>query len=112
MSEPGLPRLNRDQAAALTSLVGIGCKSRDTVLGLSAVRRVKQLAYLFVSVDTAPGTVGQLAQLERQGTRLYLVDGMEALTRSCGRPDVLIVGIKPGGLAEGIGGRLQRAGAP
>ena len=108
MSDTEPPRLNRDQAAALTSLVGIGCKSRDTVLGLSAVRRVKQLAYVFVSVSTAAGTVRQLAALAQGGTQLFLVQEMEALTRSCGRPDVLVVGIKPGGLARGIAGRLER----
>ena len=59
--------LDQAAAAAISSLIGIGCQSGDTVMGLSAVRRVRKLAYLFASPDLAAGTWKELGRRRRVG---------------------------------------------
>ena len=99
--------LDRAAAAAISSLIGIGCQSGDTVMGLSAVRRVRKLAYLFASPDLAAGTWKELGRRRRAGTRLFRVADFPRLTAAAGRGDLSVVGVKPGGLAAGIAERLE-----
>ena len=98
--------LDQAAAAAVSSLIGIGCKSGDTVMGLSAVRRARKLAYLFASPDLAAGTWKELGRRRRAGTRLFRVADLSRLTAAAGRGDLSVVGVKPGGLAAGIAARL------
>lgn len=106
MSEPDLPQLDDVRARALASLLGIGCRSGDTVVGLSAVRRAGKLAYVFLSGDLAQRTLRELAGLQMQGTRVFQVVPIQALTRAFGREDAQVVGVKCGDLARGLEKRL------
>ena len=99
--------LDGPAAEAISSLIGIGCQSGDTVMGLSAVRRVSKLAYLFASPDLAAGTWKELWRRRRAGTRLFQVADLSRLTAASGRVDLSVVGVKPGGLAAGIAARLE-----
>ncbi|MCY3761323.1 MAG: hypothetical protein OXH50_08730 [Gemmatimonadetes bacterium] len=99
--------LGQAAAAAVSNLIGIGCQSGDTVMGLSAVRRVRKLAYLFASPDLAAGTWKELGRRRRSGTRLFRVADLPRLTAAAGRGDLSVVGVKPGGLAAGIAERLE-----
>ena len=99
--------LDQAAAAAISSLIGIGCQSGDTVMGLSAVRRVSKLAYLFASPDLAAGTWRELGRRRHEGTRLFRVADLSRLTAASGRVDLSVVGVKPGGLAAGIAARLE-----
>jgi hypothetical protein len=92
--------------AQVAPLLGIGCRSGDVVLGLSAVRRVRKLAFVLVSQTVSAGTVRQLMLLTRQGTKVYIVDAMEVIHQRLGRPDIAVIGIKPGALAQGVGKQL------
>ncbi len=76
-------------------------------MGLSAVRRVPKLAYLFASPDLAAGTWKELGRRRRSGTRLFRVADLPRLTAAAGRGDLSVVGVKPGGLAAGIAERLE-----
>jgi len=97
---------------AVAPLIGIGCKSGDTVAGLSGVRRTRGLALVFVDAGLSPGTVAELRQLERHGTRVLEVAFLRDLTTRMGREDLSVVGIKRGSLADGIEQKLvQAAGA-
>ena len=99
--------LDEAAVAAISRLIGIGCQSGDTVMGLSAVRRVRQLACLFASTDLAAGTWRELGRRRRTGTRLFRVADLSSLTAAAGRGDLSVVGVKPGGLAAGIAARLE-----
>ena len=98
--------LDSEAASALASLVGIGCQSGDTVMGLSAVRRARELAFVFADEALAQGTLGELSRLRSSGTRVYRVTPLRLLTAAAGREDVLVVGIKPGSLADGIAKKM------
>ena len=101
-----IPELDSQLAAQLASLVAIGCKSGDTVVGLSAVRRTRGLAYVLVDAGLAEGTVRELARLQKWGTRLFRVASLSDVTRAFGREEVRVIGVKRGSLAQGIAGRL------
>ncbi|MYF92090.1 MAG: hypothetical protein F4049_00745 [Gemmatimonadetes bacterium] len=105
MSEQELPHLN--PTAQLSSLLGIGCRSGATVVGLSAVRRAKKLAFVFASSSLAERTLRELARLEREGTRVFQVQPMEALTQSFGREDAHVIGVLRGDLARGLAKHLK-----
>ena len=75
-------------------------------MGLSAVRRVSALAFLFVAADIAPGTQRELANRGRAKTQLFSVSDMSQLSSLAGRDDVSVLGIKPGSLAQGIASKL------
>ena len=100
--------LDGDAAASLASLVGIGCQSGDTVMGLSAVRRTRELAFVFADAGVADGTMAQLARLQRMGTRVYRVSPLSEMTQKAGRGDVSVLGVKRGSLADGIGKKLVK----
>lgn len=102
-----LPELDPQAVARIAPLVRIGGKSGDTVCGLSAVRRARELAYVFVDAGVAEGTV---RQLRRQGAQVWVARAWEELAGSLGRAEVLVLGIKAGPLAEGIARRLAESG--
>ncbi len=105
MSERVLPRL--DPSARLSALLGIGCRSGATVVGLSAVRRARLLAFVFASSELAPRTLRELARLERGSTRVFQVQAMEVLTQRFGREDAQVVGVLRGDLARGLAKLLK-----
>ena len=100
-----LPLLADASARALASLLGIGCRSGDTVVGLSAVRRTAGLAFVFASSGLAERTLRELAG--KPGVRVYQLVEMQHLTRAFGREDAQVVGVKRGYLAHGLTKRLK-----
>ena len=98
--------LDAPAARSLTPLVGIGCRSGDTVLGLSAVRQTRRLAYVLVDGALSRGTMAEIARLRRFGVRIFKIGHLSVLTRMIGREDVKVVGIKSGHLARGIEKKL------
>ena len=102
--------LTAQQVCNVSSLVGIGCKSGDTVTGLSGVRRTRGLAVVFVAVSLSDNTRSELNRLQHRGTQVYSVDDMDEFTAVMGRL-VRVVGIKKGSLADGIAGKLSGAEA-
>lgn len=108
MSE--LPQLGRAAARAIAPLVGIGGKSGDTVVGLSALRRSRPVAYVFAAPGLSAGTLRELAGWRGEGTRVYRVETWSDLAGPTGREDALVIGVKPGTLAEGLERRLQGLG--
>ena len=106
-----IPDLDAGAAAQLASLVAIGCRSGDTVLGLSGVRRARALAFVLVDSGLAPGTQRELAGLQGGGTRVFRVSDLGPVRQACGRPDVMVIGIKAGNLARGLAARLDAASA-
>ena len=109
LSEPTLTLLDEARARSLSPLLGIGCRSGDTIVGLSAVRRAAKLAFVFASGELAPRTLRELTGLAGGGTRVYQVTKISALTRSFGREDAQVVGVVPGDLARGVNQRLEVA---
>ena len=105
MSEQDLPHLN--PSAQLSALLGIGCRSGATVVGLSAVRRAKRLAFVFASSQLAQRTLRELARLERRGTRVFQVQTMEVLTQGFGREDAQVIGVLRGDLARGLAKHIE-----
>ena len=103
------PALSEAQVTAIAPLIGIGGKSGDTVAGLSAVRRQRRLAFVFVGAGVSANTVGELRRRERQGTRLLQVADMDRLTGPLGRIDVTVLGVREGSLAAGIEKKLASA---
>ena len=108
----GVVQLTSGDAVAVAPLIGIGCKSGDTVAGLSGVRRTRGLALVFVDAGLSPGTVAELRQLERHGTRVLEVPSLSDLTTCMGREDLSVVGVKRGSLATGIEQKLAQAASP
>ncbi len=101
-----MTELDGEAASALAPLVGIGCQSGDTVMGLSAVRRARRLAFVFADSALAEGTLGELGRLRASGTRVYRVTPLRLMTAVAGREDVLVLGITPGSLADGIASKV------
>lgn len=103
--------LDAPAAKAIAPLVGIGGKSGDTVVGLSALRRSRPLAYVFAAPGLSAGTLRELAGWRREGTLVCRVESWADLAGPTGREDALVIGIRPGNLAEGVGRRLAASGA-
>ncbi len=99
--------LDAQQGAALSSLLAVGCRSGDTVVGLSSVRRSARLAYVFADSQLAERTLRELAEWEETGTRVFVLDDFASLTQTFGRSDARVVGVAIGSLANGIAGRLE-----
>ena len=108
-TEPAEGVLSPDQARQLASLVSIGGQSGDTVLGLSAVRRTRHLAFVFAGTEVADNTWQELVGRRGGGAQVLRVADMAALTRGLGRADVSVVAVKAGSLADGIAARLVAA---
>jgi hypothetical protein len=102
-----LPLLDQAAAKAIAPLVGIGGKSGDTVVGLSALRRSRPVAYVFVAPSLGAATLREIAGWRRDGTRVYQVEAWAELAGVLGRADALVLGVKPGSLAQGLERRLQ-----
>lgn len=96
-------------AERLAPLLSIGGKSGDTVVGLSAVRRTRDLAFIFAAATVGGNTWSELQQRRSRGTRVLRVDDMTVLTRGLGRTDASIIAIKTGSLAQGVAGRLAES---
>lgn len=101
-----IPELDPEAATGLGSLVAIGIRSGATVVGLSAVRRARGLAYVLVDGGVAEGTRRELALLQRRGTQVLQVESLQVVSRAFGREDIRVLGIKRGDLAQGIAARL------
>ena len=102
--------LSDADAAAIASLAAIGTQSGATVVGLSAVRRCSGLAYIFVDADLAPGTVAELTQRAKRSTgrcRVFRLNDLTTMTSRFGRIDALVIAIRHGDLASGIGVKLS-----
>jgi Trk K+ transport system NAD-binding subunit len=102
--------LTAQQATAIAPLLGIGCRSGDTVVGLSGVRRVESLAYIFADKNLAERTLRELQEQKKKGVRVFAVEDFALLTRVFGREDARVVGVKAGSLAAGIEKRLIKEG--
>jgi hypothetical protein len=90
-------------AAARTSrLMGVGAQSGAVVVGLSGVRRAKGLALVFLDASVSDNTQREMTRLERRGARVFRCTALADLTRTIGREDVSVVGVKAGPLAEGM----------
>ncbi len=99
--------MDEDASARLAPLVAIGCSSGDTVIGLSAVRRTRKLAFVLLDDQLAEGTRRELTALSRFGTQLLHLPSLVAVTRLFGREEVKVVGVKRGALARGIAAKLE-----
>ena len=76
------------------------------MVGLSAVRRTRELAFIFAGEGVADNTWRELLRRQSKGTRVLRIGDMTILTAGLGRQDASIVAIKTGSLAKGIAGRL------
>lgn len=102
-----LPRLEATRAAALASLVAIGARSGDTVIGLAAVRRAPRLALVLADARLAPRTLNELAARRAAGAAVYLVEDLSVVGGVLGREEVRVLGVRPGSLARGLFDRLR-----
>ncbi|MDA0335582.1 MAG: hypothetical protein O2782_10480 [bacterium] len=89
-------------ALGASRLMGVGSQSGAVVVGLSGVRRTKGLALVFLDVSVSANTQREMADLQRHGTRVFRCAPLADLTRSIGREDVSVVGVKAGPLAKGM----------
>ena len=105
-----MDELAAQQATAIAPLLGIGCRSGDTVVGLSCVRRVENLAYIFADKNLAERTLRELQEQKNKGVRVFGVEDFSLLTRVFWREDARVVGVKAGSLAAGIEKRLIKEG--
>ena len=93
--------------ARASSLIGLGARSGAVVVGLSAVRRTRGLALVFVAETISENTRRELAGLQRDGARVFLCRSLEAMTAAMGREDASVVAVRSGPMAEGILARLS-----
>ena len=103
-------RLTAEAVARLASLAAIGRKSGATVVGLSAVRRTRDLALVLVDEAVSANTMQELASLQHRGIRVFSAASLLPLTRAFGREGVLVVGVRQGALAQGLSQRLAAGG--
>ncbi len=101
-----LQTLSPEQASSVASLVAMGSQSGATILGLSGVRRCRQLALVLVDVSISENTQSELARLSEYGVRVFRVEGLSAVTSRMGREDVHVLGVRAGDLANGILAKL------
>ena len=91
------------EAAERTSrLLGPGARSGVVVVGLSGVRRTRNLALVFIDASVSDNTQREMARLTEHGTRVLRCACLGDLTRTMGREDASVVGVKAGPLARGI----------
>ena len=89
-------------ATRASRLIGVGARSGVVVVGLSGVRRTRELALVFLDASVSANTQREMTRLEGQGARVFRCAALADLTRSMGREDVSVVGVKAGPLAEGM----------
>lgn len=106
MTSASMQSLSRAQASTIASLVAMGAQSGATVMGLSGVRRSRDLELVFVDVSISANSQQELARLSVHGVRVFLVDGLDSITTRMGRDDVHVLGVKEGDLAAGIVAKL------
>ena len=93
--------------ARVSSLIGLGARSGAVVVGLSAVRRIRGPALVFMADTISQNTRRELARLRRDGARVFLCRSLEAMTAAMGREDASVVAVRAGPMAEGILARLS-----
>ncbi|MGY8824675.1 MAG: hypothetical protein ACKVJG_12195 [Candidatus Latescibacterota bacterium] len=103
-----MDKLEEQQAVAIAPLLGIGCSSGDTVVGLSSLRRTEKLAYIFADAALAERTLRELEEWQKKGACVFGLEEFTLLTRAFGREDARVVGVKRGSLAKGIKKRLNK----
>lgn len=92
-----------DEAAARAArLAGVGARSGAVVVGLSAVRRTKDLALVFVDASVSQNTQRELDGLTRRGARVLRCADLGTMTAPMGRTDASVVGVRRGPLAAGM----------
>jgi len=100
--------LNLQTTEAIASLVAIGRRSGDTVIGLSSVRRTKRLALVFANGSLALRTINELEELTKDGFGVFRVNDFLSLTDRFGRTDIRVIGVVRGSLADGIFKKLRK----
>ncbi|MBT3345466.1 MAG: hypothetical protein HN712_06155 [Gemmatimonadetes bacterium] len=108
MTSP-LETLTREQAQAVAALIAMGAQGGVTVLGLSGVRRTREVRVVFLDVTVSQNTQQELGKRTRSGCRVFLVDGLEVITSRMGREDARVLAVKPGPLADGVMAKLPLA---
>jgi hypothetical protein len=101
-----LSELSPEALARAAPLAGIGRKSGDLVLGLSAVRRTDGLALILVESGISPRTLNELGRHRQRGVQVYQVQALLPLTAMLGRSDAHVIGVKRGALADGMMAKL------
>ena len=104
-----VPTLDADALCRAAPLAGIGRKSGDLIVGLSAVRRTQHLALVIVEEGISRHTLSELARLAQRGTRVFQTPNLSPLTQAFGRTDLRVVAVKRGNLARGLMARLMQA---
>ena len=102
----GLEEVSPQILARASSLIGLGARSGAVVVGLSAVRRTRGLALVFVAATVSENTRAELARLQRGGTRVFRCPSLVGLTGAMGREDASVIAVREGAMAEGILARL------
>ena len=98
-----------EDAARASRLIGVGARSGAVVIGLSAVRRTKDLALVFLDAGVSDNTQRELAHLSTKGARILRCADLGALTGVMGRLDASVVGVRRGPLAKGLADLLPAA---
>ena len=101
-----MEEISSEAAARAASLIGLGARSGAVVVGLSAVRRTRDLALIFVDATLSANTQSELERRRRQGVRLFRLAPLSALTGTMGREDASVLGVRQGSMAEGLLARL------
>ncbi len=99
--------LNIRKAEAIASLVAIGRRSGDTVVGLSTLRRTKNLTMILADESLALRTFNELEVLTKDGSGVFRLTDILSLTSRFGREDIRVIGIVKGSLANGILKKLE-----
>lgn len=102
MRDAELEELTPEAAQAVARLMGVGAQSGAVVIGLSGVRRTRGLALVFVDASVSANTQRELSRLQAQGARVFRCADLTDLTRSIGREDASVAGVKAGTLAQGM----------
>ncbi len=103
---PGLEEVSPQVVARASSLIGLGARSGAVVVGLSAVRRTRGLALVFVEATVSANTQKELARLEQGGARVFRCPSLAPLTAAMGRQDASVLAVRAGPMAVGILARL------
>ncbi len=89
-------------AHGVSRLMGVGVRSGAVVIGLSGVRRTRDLALVFLDASVSDNTQRELIGLRHRGVRVIRCADLGDLTRAIGREDASVAGVKAGTLADGM----------